>query len=318
MSDNNRKNKQEAEYTRNDARKKAVAILQPFREEQKEKHGRLLSHAGTIISVFVVVASIVLFNYNLGYSHAYNLPVDVMSISMTNLLPLAAQICGGGILIIAYIRHILTDRLLGRYKYSIMRLFYGFVFFLNLITANQFQAELGAFTVILPLVVSAFLELLVYLYGRNKNGRGKDDKVIDKFSHDFLVEEYVFSSVFPGYRNSIIVSIVLIIILFSSTFGSLSANAKREYAVFCYENVTYAVIIDYNDKVLAQKAGLNDNDLEINTNTYYFFSKENMIFDYVKFDKVNILEKDVKTSLDLIRSTPDEATVDEMQKEIKQ
>ena len=215
MSDNNRKEEQEIEFTRKDAREKAVEILRPFREEQKEKHGRLLSHAGTIISVFVVVASIVLYNYNLGFSHTYNLSVDVMSVSMTNLLPLAAQICGGGILIITYIRHLLSYRLMGRTKYSFMRLFYGFVFSLNLITANQFQAVLGVFTVILPLVASALLELLVYLYGRNKNGRRKDDKVIDKYSHDFLVEEYVFSSVFPGYRNSIIASVLIIVIIFA-------------------------------------------------------------------------------------------------------
>lgn len=307
MSNNDNKMKeQETEYTRKGARNKAVEILQPYREEQKEKHGRLLSHAGTIISVFVVVASIVLFNYNLGYSRAYNLPVDVMSVSMTNLLPLATQICGGGLLIIAYIRHLLTDRLLGRYKYSIMRLFYGFVFCLNLIVANQFQAVLGIFfSFALSLIVSSFVELCVYFRGRNLSGKKKNDKVIDKFSHDFLVEEYVFSSVFPGYRNGIIIFVVLIILILSSSFGSLSANAKREYAVFEYQNESYAVIIDYTDKSLAQKAVFDEKSIEVDTNTFYYFDKSSMKLAYVKFDKATINKPDIKSSLAIIQSTPD-------------
>lgn len=309
MSDNdNKMKKQETEYTRKDAREKAVEIIQPFREEQKEKQGRLLSHAGTIISVFVVVASIVLFCYNLGYSRKYNLPVDTMSISMTNLLPLAAQICAGGVLVIAYIRHLLSSRLLGKTKYSIIRLFYGFVFFINLVVVNQFQAVLGAFTVILPLVVSAFIELIVYLYGRNLTGRRKEDKEIDKFSHDFLVEEYVFYSVFPGYRNGILASIILTIIIFASFFGSLSATAKREYSVFEYENEPYAVIIDYNDKVLAQKVLISDDSLEIDSNTYYYYQKENIEFALVKFDDVKIYKQEKDASLAAIQATHDEVT----------
>ena len=310
MNDNNTKQEeQEIEYTRKDARNEAVEILRPFIAKQRDNHGKLLSHAGTIISVFIVVASIILFNYNLGYSRTYNLPVDIMSISMTNLLPLAAQICGGGILIITYIRHLLSDRLLGKNRYSIMRLFYGFLFFLCLITANQFQEVLGIIlTIILPLVVSAFIELIVYMYGRNRKGTKKDDVVIDKSSHDFLVEEYVFSSVFPGYRNSIIAAVIIAVIIFASSFGSLSANAKREYSVFEFEKEPYAVIIDYNDKVLAQKVLISGTTIEIDTNTYCYYPKENIEFALVKFDDIKIHKQEKDSSLATIQATHDEIT----------
>lgn len=308
MSDNKIK-EQEKEYTRKEALNQAGNILQPFREEQRDRHGKLLTHAGTIISVFVVVASIILFNYNLGYSRTYNLPVNSMSISMTNLLPLAAQICGGGILIITYIRHLLSDRLLGKTKYSIMRLFYGFLFCLCLIVANQFQTILGRFfSIIISLAVSAFVELCVYLYGRKIYGSKKDNVAIDKLTYDFLVEEYVFSSAFPGYRNSIIAAIIIAAIMLASSFGLLSAKAKREYSVFDYENESYAVIIDYNDKVLAQKILLSDDSMEIDTNTYYYYQKENIEFALVKFEDVKINKQEKDTSLATLQATRDEIT----------
>lgn len=310
MNDNNnKKEEQKIEYTRKNARNEAVEILRPFIAKQRDNHGKLLSHAGTIISVFIVVASIILFNYNLGYSHTYNLPVDVMSISMTNLLPLAAQICGVGILIITYIRHLLSDRLLGKTKYSIMRLFYGFLFCLCLIVANQFQAILGRFfSIILSLAISAFIELCVYLYGRKKYGSKKDNDAIDKLTYDFLVEEYVFSSAFPGYRNSIIAAIVIAAIMLASSLGLLSAKAKREYTVFEYENESYAVIIDYTEKVLAEKILLNNDSMEIDTNTYYYYPKENIEFALVKFDDVKINKQEKDASLATIQATHDEVT----------
>ena len=59
---------------------------------------------------------------------------------------------------------------------------------------------------------------------------------------------------------------------------------------FTYEKEQYAVIIDYSDRILAQRARTDQNTLYIDASEYCYFSKENIHFVYNTYDDVIIMD----------------------------
>ena len=93
-----------------------------------------------------------------------------------------------------------------------------------------------------------------------------------------------------GYvlMNKYLVSVVVIIIMLASPWGSFCAKAENEYQIFSLDTIEYAVIVDRRDDVIAERISEDNGILNVDTSSYIYLPKDNIIFSKKKFEKVVI------------------------------
>ena len=124
------------------------------------------------------------------------------------------------------------------------------------------------------------------------------------------LEDVINASVKRNLLISFGLIIVIVPTLISPSFGYITAKGNREYQVFAENNQQYAVIIDYSDNVLAQKAEVKNDTLVIDTSDYFFFSKDSREFIFSKYDNV-IFDNKSNKNINLLFVSKNQATVSE-------
>lgn len=105
-----------------------------------------------------------------------------------------------------------------------------------------------------------------------------------------MLEDMIETSIFNTYYIGYGLCVLALVVVLAPTFGEINARALRKYQSFIYEKEQYVVIIDYSDRMLAQRARIDQNMLYIDTSEYCYFSKENIHFVYNTYDDVIIMD----------------------------
>ena len=285
-----------SDLTKFDAYDEAEKEISDLKQNKERNFKSILEHFGVVISLSVIVLSMILFAYNKGFCSVYNLPISVLSIDISRFLPIAVQLLGVAFYIAIYISYIITDQLERKFHFSITRVLIGASICSYIIIHNRSFLAYGIWMILLALVIPLLLELFLLLLSKIINKPIKNEYIDqDRFKHE--KREYIISSVIS--RNTkIVICIMALALSLSSLAGIILANIKREYQVFENDNQSYAVIVDYSDKVLAQRCSFTDDSLlTIDTNQYLVISKEQKEYAYVFFKNVSLNKQEAKKAL---------------------
>lgn len=280
-----------SDYTKIDALKEAIKDLNPVKEKQKKQRKTIFENFGIIVTLSVIVLSMVLFAYDKGYCETYNLPSLVFSFDVTRFIPIGAQFISILIYLFIYISSVLTDKITKHKKFSIIRVLLGSSICSWFILMNHYIYALGLWCILIMVLLPILFELALLFFWKITDVRIENTK-INEDDFEYEKRDIIRNSVFPEYSLKMIASIISLIVIFSPIIGKFNAVTQREYQVFVDNNQAYAVIVDYSDKVLAQKAKINKDFLTIETSDYSYFLKENVKYVWVRFKDVKIHKKE--------------------------
>ncbi len=270
--------------TKNDVVKEALGKTDAEIKKNKKKTRKVFDSIAAIISISVIVLSIIMYSYYNGYCKVFNIPTKIIPINIKDCLPFAINIVGVLIYVLYYIAYIKTDRIVGKNKVNVFRIFYGYIILCTLLFDNNIDNLIGKiWSMVIPLLIPIAIEVFVYFAKRPK--KPKDNNVDDPNS---LLEEYVFNIFMYNSYIKYGMFIFILLVLLAGPFGGLSAKAEDRYQICTFDNISYAVIVDYDDKVLVEEVKEIKNKLIINTKTYRYIDKESIEFEYKEFDKVTI------------------------------
>lgn len=274
------------EVTRNDVIHEAIEKVQPTKDKANEQRKKLLEHTGAIISISIVVLTLALYAYNKGYCSVYNLPPECMPLNITSYLPLALQLCCITIYLLTYISSLKTTKILNKNRISLIRILYGWFIIHTLF--NNIQTFVGGpWFLLIALAIPIVVEILFVLKKRQHKNRNKRITPIEyNIMLDNMIETSIFNTYYIGYGLCVLVLVVVL----APTFGEINARTLREYQSFIYEKEQYVVIIDYSDRMLAQRVRVEQNTLYIDASEYCYLSKENIHFVYNVYDDVIIID----------------------------
>lgn len=273
-----------ADVTRNDIIAEVLEKLEPIQKHDNEKRKRVFENLAVITSVSIILLSILLFEFNSGYSKVYNLPAECMSIDMKMLIPFAAQICTAMVAILLYVSSLKADKALGQNHFSFTRIVWGEFIVFYFIQKNQIVSIIGSWGgLLVSYAIPILLEALFYI-----RKKPKKNKVIPEQEHDYVLSNTLRDAIFSNYYMKYGIVFFLLPFIFSSYVGSLTAYANRNYRTFAYDDSQYVVIVEYSDEVLAQPALIHNDELFIDTSEYCYLSKEGIVFSYRKYENVTI------------------------------
>lgn len=108
------------------------------------------------------------------------------------------------------------------------------------------------------------------------------------------MEDTVQDSIFAAYYIKYGIFAIALPFVVAPMMGQFSANAQREYQTCVVNDMTYAVVVDYEDKVLVQQAIEQGEMLQIDTSSFTYFDKKNIVLRYKEYTSVSIgpLEED--------------------------
>ena len=113
--------------------------------------------------------------------------------------------------------------------------------------------------------------------------RNFENKEISEQEKENKIEDYIWNRLFYVYMFRYGVAVIIILTSLAFLLGTTNAKVKSEYQICVYDSQTYAVIVDYDDRVLAEKAYINDNSITISTGTYRYLPKDSMELSFKSF-----------------------------------
>lgn len=273
-------------YTYNDVKKKAYEIIAPIEEEAKKKRKELLNNAATVISILTIGIFVTLYYYYSGYCKVYNIPINCAPIDIKSFIPVAGYAMTIFLWLLFYVIEVREDRLLKRNILNPLRIMYGVLVFQSLFFSIHLDYLIGKLPcVIIAVFISLISEILMFYIHKPK----KENK-IDKRTLNVKVENRIHDRLFFSYYVKTGLYCVFIAIVLVPYIGKLFASTKRDYSIFQKSGKAYAIIIEYDDKVLAQCAQISENSLFINNKSYEYFEKNEIELQYKTFDSVSIKE----------------------------
>lgn len=277
-----------AELTKGEIFREAQETIKPIANEVEGQKKKFIENAAEIISFSAIALSIILYAFNTGYCKVFNLPADVMSLDMTRLLPLAAQILSIASFILLYVSSLKADRALNRNRFNLVRIIWGFFIVSYFFSVNNVHAVIGSWMNLLLICLLPLLaEILIYWAKKPQKV-----KKIAEAEHQAILEDTVQDSIFATYYIRYGIFLIVLPLVFAPNLGEFSARAEREYQTCVVQDITYAVVGDYEDKVLVQRAIDQDGSLQIDTSNYAYFDKKDIVLRYVKYDSVKIVSND--------------------------
>ncbi len=293
------------DFTKQDAIIDASNEIKPLKEKQEKSVKKIFEKFGTIVTISIVVLSMILFSYNMGYCSVFSLPPSVLSIDIKYFIPFAVHMIGIMVYIFMYISSILADRITNNNSIDITRVIIGITICLWFMIQNKMVYALGAWGLLICFCIPIVLELIKKLIVKIIH-RPIKNQTIDKERYEFEKREYISRTLFPNNSVRLVVSVIAIIVCLSSAFGIISATTKREYQVVKNENGIYAVIADNSDNLIVQKATIMNESLEIDSNNYSYFAKEDQELYKVVFKHVTINKHDNNQILKELQATKDQ------------
>lgn len=281
-----------AELTKSEVLQEAKEKISPIKKQIERNKKNLLENAAVIISFSVIALSVVLYGFNTGYSRVFNLPSSTLSLEIKRLVPLAFTLFNNVIYVLFIISSFKADRVFKKNRINYLRILWGSItisHFLSLCNAYSFFGKwIG---ILLSWFLPTLVELSIFVIKKPKR-----TTPMSEMKHKLVLEDFVEDSIFYTYYFKCGLFFVLIPIVLAPLCGEFCAKAGREYQTCLLENSTYAVIVDYTDRVLVQKACEQGDTLVINTDSYSLFEKSNVTFQFKKYENV-IINSDKKISM---------------------
>lgn len=272
-----------------DAFDEAKEIIQHEEKNQENKGKRIFENFATIISLAIVSLTMILYSYYSGYGEVYNIPPSVFPLKLEMFMPIAIQVLGLATYIIYYIASRKTDKVLKRNRINPLRILYGTLIVSTLLNSNNINC-LWSGVVCLIISVALPLVIEIFLFFVNKP---KKDKEITDSEKWFKVEDFIYSRFVYTYYFKFGFVFLIIMLILAPNIGRVKARADLEYQTLIQNDMQYVIIVDYDDKLLVQRASEEKNVLTIYTDSYSYINKENLNIIYKKYDKV-IIEKESK------------------------
>ncbi len=273
-----------ADLTKGEIFREAQEKITPIVNEVEDRKKKLVENAAVIISFSVIALSIILYAFNTGYCKVFNLPVEVMSLDMTRLLPLAVQVLSIATFILLYISSLKKDRTLKKNRFNFVRIIWGAYIVSHFFSVNNASAVIGKWWNFLLIFLIPILVEGIICWTK----KPKKDRKVTETEHQLVLEDTVQDSIFATYYMKYGIYAIVLPLIFAPMLGQFSAKAEREYQTCVVEDVTYAVVVEYEDKVLVQQATEKDGALQIDTSCYTYFDKIDIVLRYTEFTSVNI------------------------------
>lgn len=281
-----------SEPTKDDFFQEANEKIEPIKKEIESQKKKLLENAAVIISTSVIALSVILYGFNTGYCRVFNLPSSAMTLDIKRLVPLAFNLLCNVIYVLFIISSFKADRAFKKNRINYLRILWGSIAISHLLSLSNAYSYLGKWIgVVLSWLIPTLIELLLFMISKPKR-----TKPAVETEHKIVIEDFVEDSIFHTYYFKCGLFLVIIPIVLAPLCGEFCAKAEREYQTFLLENSTYAVIVDYTDKVLVQQACEQGNTLAINADNYSFFEKNNVTYQFKKYENV-IINSNKKVSL---------------------
>ena len=273
-----------ADSTKGEIFREAQDRIKPITNEVESRKKKLFENAAVIISFSVIVLSVILYAFNTGFCRVFNLPVDVMSLDMARLLPLSFQILSISIYILFYLSSLKADRVLKNKRPNFIRVLWGALIVNHFFSANNVPAVIGKWWgLLLASLIPIMGEMIIYWAKKPKKIRR-----VSEIEHQATLEDAVQDSIFYTYYIRCGIFAVVLPFVFAPVLGEFSAKAEREYQTCVFQDTTYAVIVDYEDKILVQQAIEQDGSLLIDTSSYTYFDKKDIVLRYSEYTSVSI------------------------------
>ena len=275
-----------AELTKGEIFREAQETIKPFTNGVENRKKKLFQNATAILSFSVIALSIFLYAYNIGYCKVLNLPANVMSLDMTRLLPLVFQLLSIATFILLYISSLKADRTLNRNQFNFVRIIWGALIVTHFFSANNVPTVIGRWwNLLLICLIPVLVEAMIYWVKKPKNV-----PKVTEAKHQSVLEDTIQDSIFATYYIRCGIFAIVLPFVFAPMLGEFRANAEREYQICVHENTSYAVVVDYEDKVLVQSAEIEGNTLTIFTHSYCYFPKEGNSFSLCEFKNVDFID----------------------------
>lgn len=273
-----------ADLTKGDIFREAQEKIKPITSEIEGRKKKLVENAAVIISFSAIALSVILYAFNTGYCKVFNLPAEVMSLDMTQLLPLVFQILSIATFILLYISSLKTDRALKRNRFNLVRILWGAYIISRFFSVNNVPSVIGKWwylilTGLIPIVVEA----MIYWIKKPKKAQK-----VTVAEHQIVLEDTVRDSIFATYYIKYGIFAIVLPFAVAPMLGQFSASAQREYQTCVVNEITYAVVVDYEDKVLVQQAAEQNGTLQIDTSSYTYFDKKDIVLQYAEYASVDI------------------------------
>jgi len=279
-----------ADLTKVEVFREAQEKIKPITNEVEVRKKKLVENAAVIISFSVIALSIILYAFNTGYCKVFNLPTEVMSLDMTRLLPLVFQILSIATFILLYISSLKADCALKKNRFNLVRIIWGAYIVSHFFSVNNVPSVIGKWwNLLLIYLIPIMVEVMIYWAKKPK----KIAKVTEA-EHRTVLEDTVQDSIFATYYIKYGIFAIVLPFVVAPMMGQFSANAQREYQTCVVNDMTYAVVVDYEDKVLVQQAIEQGEMLQIDTSSFTYFDKKNIVLRYKEYTSVSIgpLEED--------------------------
>lgn len=272
------------DLTKADIIREAQEKTKPITKTIENRKNKIIENATVIIPFSIIAFSIILYAFNIGYCRVFNLPAHVMSLAMTQLLPMAVQILSCALYILLYISLHKTDQILKKNRFDGVRIIFGFLIVTHFFSVNNVPVIIGKWrSAFLACFVAVVVELLIYFVRKPRKNRR-----VTEGEQQIVLENTVYDSIFAAYYFKYGIFFVILPLIFAPNCGEFNAIAEREYQTCVVQNTTYAVIVDYADKVLVQQAEEKDGGLRIDTSSFTYFDKKDIVLRYQEYKSVSI------------------------------
>ena len=258
--------------------------VEPIKKKHEEKYKDIVKHSALIITLLTIFSIIVLYAYNTGVLGKYNIPNNYISINLQSYIPIIMNFCGIYYMCVLYCVQWKTDEIFNKKGFNFLKLLYAELIFFTVVNWLGFEGKVSA---IVSLLVPIVFELILH-FATKKQKESKNEEITDEQLYKQKVESYVHDSLSFLFYNKKGLCFLIIAIILAPSLGTMYANNKIDYEIISIEENNYAIIVDYLDGAVVQKAQINKNELIIDTTSYQLISKENINIEYKEFEKVTL------------------------------
>ena len=264
---------------------KAIEKITPIAKREKTAIKSAIENVALLTTLITIGAYVVMYAYKGGYCLEFSLPSTCIRVSLKDYLPLLFQICGFSLYILWYVSYIKSDKALARQKINGYRVLYGSMLVYWTLRLTNIQSLCPKYTSFpISIAIAFFVELIILLVRKNRTKN--KDRAVSKAEQPLVLEEMISGFFFRRYFIKTGVFILVVLVSLAPILGLLIAKGNDDYQIARIDNVLYAVILDYGDSFIAQKARETDTSFEINTSSYIFFQKDGVEFEYKTFDHI--------------------------------
>lgn len=256
-----------------------------YEEYKMDKHmEHIVENLAIILSLATIFILLVLYSFKNGYYQVYNISTNCITVDLVDFLPAALQFCGIFIYLVFYMVQIKKDNIMKINRPNFLRILYGELIIYGILIYNNIDHLVGSIiTIIISFAIPIVIEVFWWLM--KKPRKNKEYNVSVK---NIVLTGMVEDKIEHLIMNKYLVGVVVIIISLASPWGSFCAKAENKYQIFPLDTIEYAVIVDRKDAVIAERIFEENGILNVDTSSYIYLPKDNIVFSEKEFEKVVI------------------------------